>query len=440
MTAGQCNGIRTKEPVERYVSTGGNVVGPGHNGSMMSATAAKFPTDAVFSRQSGLRLGLRNPLASGWNWGAFFFSWLWMFNHGYPRRALLLLVLDLIPGAGLIARIHCGLAGNDIAFDGRRFESSEEYLAVQSAWRNYGLMLTLLATVFGTFAFSGTTSLPTIQRYAAPRNAWRVGPDKALTATLASIRRTSTGFAAGEAHIMHELSMVRIPGQTASAIHLRAAHATPTNYRVLAATMRTAPSRAATAHVAAAPVRPPVAIASVAASRRAAYDAVKAEAQAQLRRGEAAAVRRVSAPLVVAAGAPPAAATSIAQPAAAIARSTGNPCEDAIGAVNEAIATTSAHDKYDASVAALRFLNACHRPSVVLQAQALALESKAIAEHAQGTLAWQSDLDSSIAIGTRCALDLDGDGTHGSERCRATATVGAQLRTEWRRPILLGQI
>jgi len=103
--------------------------------------------DRAFFRQSGRRRGLKNPVYSGkWNWGAFFLAWLWLMNHGKPGLGFGLLVLDVVyPPFGLIAHVYCAIRGNDIAYDGRRFGSVAQFVAIQNAWRNWGFAAVLSA-------------------------------------------------------------------------------------------------------------------------------------------------------------------------------------------------------------------------------------------------------------------------------------------------------
>jgi hypothetical protein len=98
-----------------------------------------YSAEALFARQSGQRKQLKNPDYSGsWNWGAFFFSWLWLMNHGKVRLGIAFLILDCIPFVGIVAHVYCGMHGNDLAYDARTFESRTQFAHVQDVWRNWG--------------------------------------------------------------------------------------------------------------------------------------------------------------------------------------------------------------------------------------------------------------------------------------------------------------
>jgi hypothetical protein len=92
-----------------------------------------------FAEGSGQRTGRKNPAFSGkWNWGAFFFQWLWLMFHGYVGLGFLFLVVSFVPFANLCVPFYFGMKGNDLAYNQRRFTNIEQYIAVQNAWRNWG--------------------------------------------------------------------------------------------------------------------------------------------------------------------------------------------------------------------------------------------------------------------------------------------------------------
>lgn len=73
----------------------------------------------------------------GWNWGAFFFSWIWGICNGvyWP---LVLIVVNLIPTIGgvlsLIGWIILGINGNEWAWKGKNWSSIDEFKRVQHKW------------------------------------------------------------------------------------------------------------------------------------------------------------------------------------------------------------------------------------------------------------------------------------------------------------------
>ena len=105
------------------------------------------PTFAQPTYQPGLgKLSMLPPQASGWNWGAFFFSWIWgLFNGAYVT--LWGLLLWLVPLGGLIWAIVCGVNGNRWAWQGRDWASVEHFRAGQRKWAIAALIVFLVAIV-----------------------------------------------------------------------------------------------------------------------------------------------------------------------------------------------------------------------------------------------------------------------------------------------------
>ncbi|HEY4441328.1 MAG TPA: hypothetical protein VGN14_12790 [Candidatus Elarobacter sp.] len=77
-----------------------------------------------------------------WNWGAFLLCPFWLMNHGRSGRGILYLVLSLIPLANmatLVMAIVYGIKGNEVAVTSRQYFDDAEFVAVENAWRNWGI-------------------------------------------------------------------------------------------------------------------------------------------------------------------------------------------------------------------------------------------------------------------------------------------------------------
>ncbi len=73
----------------------------------------------------------------GWNWGAALLSWMWLLPISILWGIGLLILENLSAGiVGLISFIYFGLHGNEFAWKYRKFNSLEEFWAVQKAWTN----------------------------------------------------------------------------------------------------------------------------------------------------------------------------------------------------------------------------------------------------------------------------------------------------------------
>jgi len=85
-----------------------------------------------------------------WNWGAFCLTPFWLFAHGRARRGLRVLVSGLILAVvpfGVLGVLWLaytyGRRGNAIAVNARTFRDEQQFIAVQDAWRNWGLGVVL---------------------------------------------------------------------------------------------------------------------------------------------------------------------------------------------------------------------------------------------------------------------------------------------------------
>ena len=97
----------------------------------------------------------------GLNWGAFLLNWLWTWNNIGVMWGVIYLVVCFIPGlnlASFIASIFLLVKGNELAWTYRRFNSVEEFRAVQGAWVKWGLIVlgvSILISVVACFVIVG---------------------------------------------------------------------------------------------------------------------------------------------------------------------------------------------------------------------------------------------------------------------------------------------
>ena len=99
-----------------------------------------------------------------WNWGACLLCPFWLFNHGRPGRGILYFVLAFIPIVNLAClgmAIAYGVCGNLVAVTSRNFIDDVQFVAVQNAWRNWGMWVTAISIVLGIIggAISGLANL-----------------------------------------------------------------------------------------------------------------------------------------------------------------------------------------------------------------------------------------------------------------------------------------
>jgi Cytochrome oxidase complex assembly protein 1 len=83
-----------------------------------------------------------------WNWGAFFLSWIWgICNNTY------IAFLVFIPFANLVMMFILGAKGSAWAWQNKRWDSIEQFRAVQRKWAVWGVVviigiITLLVSMF----------------------------------------------------------------------------------------------------------------------------------------------------------------------------------------------------------------------------------------------------------------------------------------------------
>jgi hypothetical protein len=79
----------------------------------------------------------------GFNWGAFFLSWVWGIRH---RVYIALLALIPLPLIGLIVSVHVGNRGNELAWQRRRWESVDAFRKTQRRWGIAGGVVVAIVT------------------------------------------------------------------------------------------------------------------------------------------------------------------------------------------------------------------------------------------------------------------------------------------------------
>ena len=89
----------------------------------------------------------------GWNWGAFFFNWLWGIFNGVYWPLLMLIPSGLsyrYPAASIITFIMCivlGIYGNEMAWSNKYWRNAKEFNETQHKWSI--AMLWVIGASFG---------------------------------------------------------------------------------------------------------------------------------------------------------------------------------------------------------------------------------------------------------------------------------------------------
>jgi hypothetical protein len=98
-----------------------------------------------------------------WSWGPFFLWLFWVWWNADTRHkvaAAVIFVCEFIPIVGFLAAlaglgfaIYLGIKGNRIMAANRQFTSVEQFVAVQTAWARWGLILFCVGVVLGILSF-----------------------------------------------------------------------------------------------------------------------------------------------------------------------------------------------------------------------------------------------------------------------------------------------
>jgi hypothetical protein len=128
--------------------------GPVGNYGAPSPMGTPAPTGYVPPASAYPRPGSSQVVPKGFNWGAFYFNWIWGLNH---RKYLMLisLVIGFIPYVGILGlplAIWFGFQGNQWAWESGRFTTIADMMACQRIWAKWALGVFLFSLVVGVIA------------------------------------------------------------------------------------------------------------------------------------------------------------------------------------------------------------------------------------------------------------------------------------------------
>jgi hypothetical protein len=98
-----------------------------------------------------------------WSWGPFFLWLFWVWWNADQKlkiAAAVIFVCEFIPFIGFLAAlaalglaIYLGLKGNRIMAANRPFSSVEQFVAVQTAWAKWGVIVFIVGIALGILGF-----------------------------------------------------------------------------------------------------------------------------------------------------------------------------------------------------------------------------------------------------------------------------------------------
>ncbi len=138
------------------------------------ATDAPADTHHDSPEKTAAPTGVGNPASAGgmngqmpaelhgWNWGAFFFTWIWGLAHGvyWPLVMLVLAIIPFINAISfLVIAIYLGMNGNRLAWEKRKFASVEQFRATEKVWAIVGLVFFILGIIAFFFMMSSLAAV-----------------------------------------------------------------------------------------------------------------------------------------------------------------------------------------------------------------------------------------------------------------------------------------
>lgn len=87
------------------------------------------------------------PELTGWNWGAFFLTWIWGIGN-----STFIALLAFIPLVNLVMIFVLGAKGNEWAWQNKRWNSIEHFKKVQKLWAIWGAVLFALGMLLFVIA------------------------------------------------------------------------------------------------------------------------------------------------------------------------------------------------------------------------------------------------------------------------------------------------
>jgi len=112
----------------------------------MQLNSPSSKTDPAIENTSGQGLSAAVPPdIEGWNWGAFFLTWIWGIGN---RVWLSFLALIPIPLVGLAMMVILGIKGNEWAWQCKKWDSIEQFRHKQRIWMYWGIAAFIAPFVF----------------------------------------------------------------------------------------------------------------------------------------------------------------------------------------------------------------------------------------------------------------------------------------------------
>jgi hypothetical protein len=128
-----------------FCSSCGNTLGTGQQTLQGNYQQQNFTSSAgTFQNNSGQgKLAALPPQLYGWNWGAFFLTWIWGIGNN-----TMIAFLTWIPFVNFVMIFILGAKGNEWAWQNKHWQSIEHFKKVQKLWAIWGFILFVIGMLF----------------------------------------------------------------------------------------------------------------------------------------------------------------------------------------------------------------------------------------------------------------------------------------------------
>ena len=128
-----------------FCSSCGNTLNSGQQVPPVNMQQQNFASQGGgFQNNSGQgKLAALPPQLYGWNWGAFFLSWIWGIGNN-----TMIAFLTWIPFVNFVMIFILGAKGNEWAWQNKHWQSIEHFKKVQKLWAIWGFILFVIGMLF----------------------------------------------------------------------------------------------------------------------------------------------------------------------------------------------------------------------------------------------------------------------------------------------------
>lgn len=100
------------------------------------------------------KTALLPPQLYGWNWGAFFLSWIWGIGNN-----TMIAFLTFIPLVNIVMIFVLGAKGNEWAWQNKRWQNIQHFKRVQRLWAIWGVIIFAVGMAFSILVIAAAIAV-----------------------------------------------------------------------------------------------------------------------------------------------------------------------------------------------------------------------------------------------------------------------------------------